>query len=393
MKTAFLRALALACVLAPLAGCDIDNRTITSWYEGINPPPAPVADPPTGLYDEGQEVTLTCADELAVIYWAIDEDPGDPPQGGIKYDGTTIQVELGQTLYAYATKGQGYDSKVMKAVYSGFPKLGTPYVKLFGGVDVTNPDAELYAESQLRDGIELVSPSPGADIYYTFTYSTTYGTTPAAPPDPTTPNTKYNPNPKTAKYDLNTRISLADLDSAAGGGPVTAVRIKAIASQVDYTDSDVMVSKTYEIVKHWYKYYDYLLNAHFDNSSVIVPLMMPMAVLSDEGDYYGFELKQQSSSWDYLLPALQIPLSTGGFIPVCSVRVCAFANSDNLPLYFPETSAGGKIQYRMWRSVSITGWHVTGAQTGTAPVISGTPMFEGSGSTFNWLPELFVELR
>ncbi|GAB6393592.1 MAG: chitobiase/beta-hexosaminidase C-terminal domain-containing protein [Treponematales bacterium] len=433
MKTALLRALALACVLAPLAGCDIDNRTITGWYEGIKPPDAPVAEPPGGLYDEGQDVTLTCADELAEIYWAIDGNPTDPAQG-IKYDGTSIHVELGQTLRAYATKGQGYDSGVTTAVYSGFPpdapvaeppggiyeeaqevtltctdelaviyylivddptqpvnkgdfteyqggtihvepgktlrayatntsgydssmmreiyselsfgKLGTPYVNLYGGVAVTNPEAELYAVSQLGSGIELVSPSDGADIYYTITYSTTYGTTPAAPLNPTTADTKYA-GP----------ISVAWMDGEAGG-TVTAVKIKAIAHRSLYTDSDVMPTKTLEIVQSVNKFIFMNMYAHSQRASMDW-VSMPLAVVATGADgmdtLYGF-LETNPSGSGSIYDANGRAITYGQYeasmnipgVTTFSMRICAAGSSQMRLMHFlVETS---KIRIRTWKT-------------------------------------------
>ncbi len=101
-----------------ILGCDTTSDSGDGSGDGATAPADPVFDPAAGTYDQGVDVTISCATEGALIYYTTDET--DPTTSGTAVQGSSLQVTETTTVKAAAkTTSDGSDtwSNVVTAVY------------------------------------------------------------------------------------------------------------------------------------------------------------------------------------------------------------------------------------------------------------------------------------
>ena len=152
----------------------------------------PVFSLPSGTYDEGTKLSVTCATEGAKIYLALDANW--PAEEWVEYSEGMLEICENSTLYAIAKLDGWEDSDIASAEYTAIMPLTTP---------VINP-----ASGKVENGtkVTVTCAIEGATIYYT-----TDGT------EPTTESAVYS-----APIVVNEEMT-----------------IKAFAVKVGYTNSAV----------------------------------------------------------------------------------------------------------------------------------------------------------
>ncbi len=103
----------------------LDGIRIGTTWDGIFDPPAPtvetpVIEPPAGIYETPQTVTMTCATEGASIFYTIDGT--DPDDGSDPYPVEGISVSTNTTVKAIAYKSGMNPSFIATSIYR-FPEL------------------------------------------------------------------------------------------------------------------------------------------------------------------------------------------------------------------------------------------------------------------------------
>ena len=109
-------------------GVPAAEGTVISLSEALTPE-EPTFDPEAGAYDSEQEVTITCADADAVIYYTVDGSTPTVTEGTLYTNGDLITVSESTTIKAVAVKNSLY-SKIASAVYTvdgGSDPVGATY--------------------------------------------------------------------------------------------------------------------------------------------------------------------------------------------------------------------------------------------------------------------------
>ena len=132
---------------------------------------SPTADPPAGIYHSTQNVSLSCADKRAVIYYTTD---GSVPsaENGQRYDGTPIRVTEHMLLAAAAVTSAG-TSRPMYAEYeivSIQPSVSPEGGDYSGPVEVSLSAEGADAIYYTLDGTD---PGDGIGVQYTGAFDIT----------------------------------------------------------------------------------------------------------------------------------------------------------------------------------------------------------------------------
>lgn len=113
----------------------------------------PVFSLPSGVYEAGAELSVTCATEGAKIYLAL--DPTWPAEEWVEYSGEILEIGEDVTIYAVAKLEGWEDSDIASAEYVVILPVATPAFSPAGG--------------EVEEGTEvtITCATDGATIYYT----------------------------------------------------------------------------------------------------------------------------------------------------------------------------------------------------------------------------------
>ena len=133
-------------------GVPAAEGTVISLSEALTPE-EPTFDPEAGAYDSEQEVTITCADADAVIYYTVDGSTPTVTEGTLYTNGDLITVSESTTIKAVAVKNSLY-SKIASAVYTvdgGSDPVGATYpIYIIGPTGERDSYVDLYENGEVH---------------------------------------------------------------------------------------------------------------------------------------------------------------------------------------------------------------------------------------------------
>lgn len=134
-----------------------DSQVIAAAYNIKSPQPE-FSLTPGASYSTFQELTLSCQDAGAVIYYKIDNQ-----NDWLVYNNETIDIKKDTEVQAFTRKSEWADSSVVSATfYIDLTKVSTPALQLIPGIYPVKDDDYVLEVTCATDGVKIIYTDDGS---------------------------------------------------------------------------------------------------------------------------------------------------------------------------------------------------------------------------------------